>query len=255
VPRLSDDQREDDLPRIAAPLAAFPEIDYAPERLRHVERRRQGSFARFALCFLFFLLRGLTAWAGLVFTGGTGDRFGLLPAAVGTPPTESVDAAPPSPATPAADAPAFSVPADNPIGLQAERWGVAACLPAIVQLSDFLATNTEASWRLVRGTTDPDKQMFAGTIVARDKTTGLRGISTLFATPATSGRCNSGYDLIIIFPEPCEQARLRRQPGFDTRANLGPVAEVYLNESGRGSVAYMPAGPGTCILVRTEFSY
>jgi hypothetical protein len=237
--------------RMAAPLAAFPEIDYEPERLRHVAPRQRGSLGRVALAILFFLSGGVATWAALFFTGAAGDRFGLLPAA-GTP-DAVVASEPTAPAAPAA--PPFTVPADNPIGLQAQRWGVAACLPEIARLSDFLAANTEASWRLVRGTTDPDKEMFAGTIVARDKTTGLRGVSTLFATPATSGRCNSGYDLTIFFPESCEQARIRRQPGFDTRANLGPVAEVFLNESGRGSVAYMPAGPDGCILVRTEVTY
>lgn len=251
-------------PRLTARRVDYSDADHDFAQRRR-PRRKRSTALRISLAAVLILLGGLATFATIFAVASiTGYRFSFLfgetrpsvaaeapstPSPVTDAATQDIAAAAASPTPPA------MVPADNPIGLQAQQWGVAGCLGSIVDISKYLTANTDASWRLARGTLDASQEMFGGTIIARDKTSGLQGVSTLFATPSGTGRCNAGYDLVVYFPEACEQTRTRNPAGFEAKLELGPIAEVYSNASGRGAITLLPAGAAGCVMIRTEFFY
>jgi hypothetical protein len=240
---LSDPDHYPDPPRLTA-----RRYDYAgPDELFHPPRRRRHSL--FGRIVRSFALMAVGAFAVVVLmlalTGDLRDPLALF--RKNTQPLAAVPAA----ASPVS----ATVPAETPIALQAQQWGIATCLGPIADIEKYLSTNADMSWRLIRGMANPDQELFAGSLLLSDRASGLRGIATMFTAPVVGGRCDGGYDVVIFVPETCEQARARKPPGFDTRLDLGPIAEVYAATSGSGSVTLMPAGATGCIMVRNEFFY
>lgn len=260
---MSDHGRHRDLPRLAAPRVDYPREhepeeygaeDYEPKYSPR-QSPQQSLGARVGRGAFFIAIGGILT-AGLIFVlaGDIRDYVNVFAQDPGAPTAPSPAAAPET-AFAAAPAPPTVVMPDNPIALQAQQWGITTCLANVIELARYLTANADASWRLLRGTTNVNQEMFAGSIIVRDKTTGLQNFSTMFATPVPGGRCDSGYEVVTYLPESCEQARARKPAGFETKLGLGPLAEVYATANGRGSITLMPAGAAGCIMIRTEFFY
>ncbi len=148
-----------------------------------------------------------------------------------------------------------TVPADNAIGQQAQTWGVSQCLGGVSYLSGFLTAGMNANWLLTRGTGNADEELFAATIVGEETSSGLRGISNLYAAPVWGGGCDTAYESTIYIAAQCRQARDAVFPTFTTPLELGStVVDAFTTESGTGRLFLMPAGPG-CVAVKSEIFY
>jgi hypothetical protein len=198
------------------------------------------------------ILRGL----GLVLLGGAAAAVSLflmqgaaLDSLLAYLPKREVATA----ASPAANAP--SVPDNNFIARQAQQWGIAQCLGGIIDTSGFLTRNTDAFWKLSRGPTNPDREMFTATMVTRDRGTGVGGISGMFAAPAGTGACNTAYLSTLYFPEPCARTRESSFAVFNQKLDLGPIAEAFATADGRATLYLLPAGETGCVVVKSEAFY
>jgi hypothetical protein len=212
--------------------------DYYPEsRLR---RRSAGSLVGRMLGGFALLLLGGALGFGAVFLVGP-DRMGAL----GLASTERMKP----------HVEPVTVPADNAIGQQAQAWGVSQCLGGVSYLSGFLTAGMSANWLLTRGSVNADEELFAATIVGQETSSGLRGISNLYAAPVWGGGCNTAYESTIYIEAPCPQARDTVFPTFTTPIDLGStVVDAFTTERGTGRLFLMPAGPG-CVAVKSEIFY
>jgi hypothetical protein len=147
-----------------------------------------------------------------------------------------------------------AVPDGNLIGKQAQDWGVSACLPRIVTLSQFLTQGADTNWLLTRSSEDADGSLFAATIVAHEPASGLRGISSFYAAPVGSG-CNTAYESTIYLQRSCADARANVFPAFTARIDAGPIAEAYATPDGSGRLFLLPAGESGCVAVKSEVTY
>jgi len=217
------------------------DYDFGYDR-RPPPRRRRGVLGR--------ILRG----TALLVTGGA-----LVSAAVFLLPNVSADRlralfATNNPAPAPAVAP-VTVPDNNLIGKQAQAWGVQTCLAAIVSTADRLTRNTNYNYRLMRGQQDPDQEMLSGVVAAREPKTGISGISSFYAQPTVSGRCDIASQTTIYFDEPCAETRQNRFPSFTNQLDFGQIAAAFVTADGRQSLYLLPAGKSGCLAVSTGAAY
>lgn len=223
--------REPERPVGRPPDAAKGEL--AAVRLRQKKRRSWGKDIASGAALV--ALGALCATGIILFLiKSTGDLFGLLEVPA---PIES---------TPA--------PESHPIALQAEQWGISDCVGKIADLSNYLTLNTDHTWLAQRGEEDANRQVFSATIAARERTTGVQGLSKLFAAPVGENNCNAGYQTTIYFPSSCPQAHQALFPSFATRLQLGDIVEAYANAD-RATLFLLPAGASGCVLVKSELFY
>ena len=124
-------------------------------------------------------------------------------------------------------------------------------------LSGFLTQGMAANWLLTRGTDNADEELFAATIVVEETSTGLRGVSSLYAAPVWRGGCNTAY-------EDDGRHRRRRARRRATRSSRpSPLPSISGARSRtpsrtrqeRRASSFMPAGSGACVAVKSEIFY
>ena len=90
-------------------------------------------------------------------------------------------------------------------------------------------------------------------IAAQENTSGLVGISNVYAAPVRGAACNAAYQSTVFIPQPCQQAHQSVFGNFQTPINLGStVVAAFANPSGSTRVFLLPAGSNGCVAVKTE---
>ncbi len=148
------------------------------------------------------------------------------------------------------------VAVDNPIGQQAQQWGISACLGRIVTLSDSLTRDSDSRWLATRGRSDPNSELFAATIATKKEAAGLQEISNLHAAPVGNGHCNTAYSSTIYVAQPCQKTHAIVFPAYYQRIDFGSdFVEAYATADGSGRLFLFPAGDAGCVAVKTETFY
>ena len=199
-------------------------------------------------------LGGVIAAAAIFFVARIpGNPLGPVIATNTAPEPPPAPEAPPAPETPPAP---VDIPASSLIGKQAEAWGIRQCLAEIVAISDSLTRDAEYSYRLVRGETDPDQEMFSSTVAANVAAQGISGLAGFHVAPMANGRCNSAYQTVVYYAEPCDEAWTNRFQAFSQRLEFGgDVAAAFTTTQGNAGLYLLPAGESGCVAVRTESLY
>lgn len=149
-----------------------------------------------------------------------------------------------------------SIPATaNPISLQAQEWGVAACLHRVAALSNFLVADVEFRWLAARGP-NPSEESFVATIATRRPDGSARGVSVLHAAPIGSGGCNTSYSSTIHFAKSCRDVHDNFFRAFAHQINFGSAfADAYATSDGGGRLFLFDTGVDGCVAVMTETFY
>ena len=152
-----------------------------------------------------------------------------------------------------AEAQQIQVPEDNPIARQAQTMGVSTCLARIVTLSEFLTGNTVYDYLAAGGTTDPDGELFTAAVAAKERPSGLAGISFLNAAPVAGGKCNTSYSSAIYFPQACNITHETLFKSFSKKLDFkADFVEAFSTANGSGMLFLLPAGAGGCVAVKSE---
>lgn len=215
-------------------------MELRPRRRRR--RRRDGAFGRAVRGTALIAIGGVIATVAIfVVAGIPGNPLSPVIAANTAlePPPEPVD-----------------VPDSSLIGKQAEAWGIRQCLAEIVALSDALTRDADYSYRLVRGETEPDKEILTGTVAAGIAAEGTSGLARFHVAPIAAGGCNSAYQTVVYHAEPCSETWTDRYQAYSQRLDFGgTIAAAFATPEGNAGLYLLPAGESGCVAVRTESLY
>ena len=138
----------------------------------------------------------------------------------------------------------------NSVARQAAAWDIRTCLPQIARISDFLTTGQSYTALSQRGRRETDDASFSATIAARDQS-GQDSISTFMSVPMAGRACQSAYQTVAAFDEPCEDVQSVRFSSFTEGIAFGD--RVAARHNGQGShVYFLPLGKAGCVIVKTQ---
>lgn len=140
----------------------------------------------------------------------------------------------------------------NKVARQAYDWGLRTCIGPVNRISDFLTKGKHYSALSLRGTRDPDKQMFSAAVAADDAASKSGSFSVMAVSPTPGGECDSIYQTVTYFEVSCESAKSAYFSDFSEPIAFGDKVKAFGTKNGGAFAYFLSVPPSACVAVKMQ---